>query len=79
MSRTKSGAAYIYERNEGGLRFRRLKNYRREGGILFFDQENFGVEGPDLSVDLVSPDYIGESMRYVSTVELKDIRVEPAE
>lgn len=69
--------AYSYERNEGGLRFRRLTNYRRVGGILFFDQENYGIEGPELSVDLISPGYAARSMRHVSTVELKDIRVEP--
>ncbi|MFQ5527594.1 MAG: DUF6503 family protein [Thermoanaerobaculia bacterium] len=67
--------AYSYTRNDGGLRFRRLTNYRREGGILFFDQENLGVEGPGLSVDLVSPAYVRDAMRYVSTVELREIRV----
>lgn len=69
--------AYSYKRTDGGLRFRRLTNYRRVGGILFFDQENFGVEGPGLSVYLVSPAYVQGSMRHVSTVELKDIHVGP--
>ncbi len=71
--------AYSYEVNEGGLRFRRLGNHRRFGGILFFDQENFGVEGRDLSVDLVSPAYVEESMRHVSTVELRNIVAVPLE
>jgi hypothetical protein len=68
---------YSYEVNEGGLRFRRLKDHRRVGGILLFDQENFGVEGRGLSVDLVSPAYVEASMRHVSIVELRDIVVAP--
>ncbi len=67
--------AYSYERNDGGIRFRKLFNYRRKGGILFFDQENYGVNGPGLSVDLVSPEFFRDSMHHVSTVELKDILV----
>jgi hypothetical protein len=67
--------AYSYERNDGGLRFRRLTSYRRVSGILFFNQENYGVDGPGLSVDLVTPDYFRDSMRHVSTVELRDIQV----
>lgn len=67
--------AYSYERNDGGVRFRRLTDYRRVGGILFFNQENYGVNGPGLSVDLVTPEYVRDSMRHVSTVELKDIEV----
>lgn len=68
--------AYSYTRNDGGLRFRRLKNHRRAGGILFFDQENFGVEGPELAVDVISPTYAEEALRHVSTVELRAIRVD---
>jgi len=67
--------AYSYERNGGGLRFRRLTNYRREGGILFFDQENFGTEGPGLTVEKITSVYVEEAMRHVSTIELNDIEV----
>jgi len=69
--------AYSYERNHGGIRFRKLVNYRRMDGILFFDQENYGADGPGLSVDLVSPEFFRDSMHHVSTVELKDVLVAP--
>lgn len=69
--------AYSYERNGGGLRFRKLFNYRRVGGILFFDQENWGAEGGDLAVDDLSQEFVQSRMRHVSTVTLSDIRVEP--
>ena len=69
--------AYSYDRNEGGLRFRKLFNYRRVNGLLFADQENWGVEGRGLSVDLVTPEYVRRSMRKVSVVEMKNIEVEP--
>ena len=68
--------AYSYEVNGGGLRFRRLFNYRRVGGLLFYDQENWGTEGPGLAIDLVTPEYVETRMRHVSTIELRDIEVE---
>lgn len=68
--------AYSYEGNPGGLRFRRAKNLRRVGGILFFDQENLGVEGEGLSVDQIDAKFVAQKMRVVSTVELKNLRVE---
>jgi hypothetical protein len=68
--------AYSYLRDEGGLRFRRLFNYRRVGGILFCDQQNWGAEGKGLSVDSVTPDYVHTAMRHISTVELTNIEVD---
>lgn len=68
--------AYSYNRSGGGLRFRTLVEPRRVGGILFFDQENFGIEGEGLSVDSVSADYIQGEMRHVSTITLSNIRVQ---
>lgn len=70
--------AYSFTGNPGGLRFRRPFNYRRVGGLLFFDQENFGLAGDDLSVDDLDPEMV-ESMSRVSTVQLKMIRVRPLE
>jgi hypothetical protein len=70
---------YSYASNGGGIRFRKLTNYRRVGGILFFDQENFGVDGAGLAVDRVTPDYVERAMRHVSTVELRDVSVVPLE
>ena len=69
--------AYSYDDNGGGLRFRRAVNHRRVNGLLFFDQENHGANGPGLSVDDIDPDYVRDSMRHVSTVRLESIRVEP--
>lgn len=69
--------AYSFGRGErGGLRFRPLVNYRRIGGILFADQENYAVGGPDLDVDDITPEFVAEQMRHLSTVELRDIEVE---
>ena len=68
--------AYSYEVGAGGLRFRRLFNHRRVGGLMFYDQENWGVEGKGLSVDLVTPEYIQNEMRHISTVEMRKISVE---
>lgn len=67
--------AYSFEGRPGGLRFRRAFNYRRKGGILFFDQENWGLAGDDLRVDQMGVDLV-HSMRRISTVELKNILVE---
>ena len=66
-----------YEVNGGGLRFRRLFNYRQVGEMLFYDQENWGTEGAELSVDQVTSAYVEAEMRHISTVEMRRIRVEP--
>jgi hypothetical protein len=63
--------------DKAGVRFRRSFNYRRAGGILFADQENLGAEAPGIRVDVVTPEFVAESMRVVSTVKLSDILVEP--
>ena len=68
--------AYSFTGNPGGLRFRRPFNYRRVGGLLFFDQKNLGVEGDDLSVDDLTPEMV-QTMPEVSTVQLKMIQVQP--
>ncbi len=67
--------AYSYEGNPGGLRLRRAQNHRRIGGMLFSDQENLGVEGPDLTVDSITPTFVKKKMRSISRVELRDIQV----
>ena len=67
--------AYSYDDNGGGLRFRRATNYRRVGGVLFFDQENFGVEGPGLEVDQIDPAFVRDKMRHVSTVRLENVKL----
>ena len=69
--------AYSFSGDPGGLRFRPGFDYRRVGGLLFFDQENFGVEGPDLAVESIDPEFVEEEMELVSTVTLREIEVEP--
>ena len=68
--------AYSFSGDPGGLRFRRAFNYRRVGGILFFDQENRGVEGNGLNVDGIRPDSVAD-WDLVSTVVLQEIEVSP--
>jgi hypothetical protein len=68
--------AYSFEDDPDGIRFRRLSNYRRIGGILFFDQENLGVEGDEYSVDQITPAFVEQSMREISIITLEDVRVE---
>ncbi len=67
--------AYSYDDNGGGLRFRRTVRHRRAGGLLFSDQENFGADGPGLSVDAIDAAYVRDAMRHVSTVRLEGIEV----
>lgn len=69
--------AYSFSSGNGGLRFRRGFNYRRVGGILFFDQENLGLDGPGFTVDEIDPSFVERRMRPVSTVELREIMVCP--
>ena len=69
--------AYSFEGEPDGIRFRRLFNHRRIGGVLFFDQENLGLEGDHLSVDQITPAFVKDSMREISTVTLADVRVVP--
>ena len=69
--------AYSYKGDPGGLRFRRAGNHRRIGGVLFFDQENLGLDAPGLRVDMITPEMVAERMGRISMVELSDIAVEP--
>ena len=66
--------AYSFVGNPGGLRLRRIYNHRRVGGILFYDQENWGVDGPDLSVDQIRPEGITD-WDLISRVTVDNIRV----
>ena len=67
--------AYSFVGSPGGLRFRKLYHYRRVGGLLFFDQENWGAAGDELTVEQISPDLVA-AMERISTIELRNIRVE---
>lgn len=62
---------------EGGLRFRVAFNFRRVGGILFSDNENHGIDGRGLTVDLIDESYVENEMTHISTVRLEDIGVRP--
>ena len=67
--------AYSFVGSPGGLRFRRLYNFRRVGGLLFFDQENWGAAGDDLRVEQIDSGFV-TSMERISTVELESIQVD---
>jgi len=67
--------AYSFAGSPGGLRFRKLYNFRRIGGLLFFDQENRGTAGDELTVEAISPEFVA-AMERISTVELRNIQVE---
>lgn len=64
----------------GGLTARREAfNCRRVGGILFFDQENLGVDVEGLSVDQIDERFVSERLRQISTVTLQNLQVWPLE
>lgn len=67
--------AYSFVGSPGGLRFRKLYNFRRIGGLLFFDQENWGSAGDGLTVEMINPDFVS-TMEEISTVELRSIQVD---
>lgn len=71
--------AYSFHSGDGGLRLRRAIAWHEVGGVLLSDQENLGVDGPGLAVDLVTPAYARQTMRPVSVVELSDVEVRPLE
>jgi hypothetical protein len=64
---------------DGGLRFRTAKSFRRVGGLLFEDQENYGIDEKGRRVDEITPELVANEMEHVSTVELRDVRVAPIE
>jgi hypothetical protein len=70
--------AYSFAENSGGVRFRRAFKYRRIGGLLFFDQQNYGIDRRGASVDEIDPATVGE-WDLLSTVTLRDIEVERLE
>jgi phosphohistidine phosphatase SixA len=72
---------YAYSFGDGtsstGLRFRRLSNYRRVGGLLFADATNDGVSGSeDFSVDAIDQAWVESVAQPVSEVLLTNIEVE---
>lgn len=70
--------AYSFGEGErAGLRFRRLVDHRRVGGILFADHENFGIDGTELPVDAVTPELVRERMEPISVVRIEAIEVVP--
>jgi hypothetical protein len=71
--------AYTYVNGDGsrGLRFRKLHNHRRVGGILLFDQENLGREDHSLALEEINPTTVRERLRDVSQIRLEEVKVEP--
>ncbi|HUF78087.1 MAG TPA: DUF6503 family protein [Thermoanaerobaculia bacterium] len=64
---------------DGGLRFRRAKDFRRVGGLLFADHENLGIDQEGRRVDEVTPELVEKEMKPISVIELRDIQVTPIE
>ena len=61
---------------EGGLRFRKSTNFRRIGGILFYDAENLGIDGGGaLKVESVTPEAVEKTFKKISTVVVEGIEV----
>lgn len=69
--------AYSFSAGNGGLRLRKGFNYRRVGGILFMDSENWGVGGQGRKVEEVTPKLAAKKLEKISTVTLSEIEVEP--
>lgn len=69
--------AYSFVAGGGGLRLRKGFNYRRVGGILFFDSDNYGIDGRGMRVEQITPAFAEEKMKKISTVALTGIEVEP--
>lgn len=69
--------AYSFHTGNGGLRLRRGFNYRRVGGILFMDSENWGVNGQGRRVEEVTPELLEKELEKISTVTVTDIEVRP--
>lgn len=68
--------AYSFSGNPGGLRFRKAFNFRRIDGVLFFDQENWGLDGDGLRVEQIEPGTVAD-WDLVSTVTLDSIEILP--
>ncbi|HEX2465376.1 MAG TPA: DUF6503 family protein [Thermoanaerobaculia bacterium] len=69
--------AYDFVGEPSGIRFRRAFNQRRIGGILFFDQDNIGLDGDGLDVGAIDPRFVAERLKPISKVELSRIEVRP--
>lgn len=69
--------AYRFHSGDGGVRFRRGFNYRRVGGLLFMDSENWGLDGPDHRLDDIIPGQVEKDLERISTVTLREIEVRP--
>jgi len=69
--------AYSFHTGNGGLRLRQGFNYRRVGGILFMDSENWGLDGRGRDVEEITPELLEKKLEKISTVTVSDIEVRP--
>jgi hypothetical protein len=69
--------AYSFHTGGGGLRLRKGFNYRRVGGILFMDSENWGIDGRGHDVEEITPELAEEGLERISTVTVTDVEVRP--
>jgi hypothetical protein len=69
---------YDFIVSDGGLRLRKVTGTQRVGGVLFSDQENWAVDGQGYSVNQLTPEYVAQNMKIMSTVTLTNIVVTPS-
>ena len=71
-------AMFGYDFNGGGgLRLRKVIRSQRVDGLLFSDQENYAINGRDFSVDQLTPQFVNENMKLLSTVAISNVKVTP--
>lgn len=68
--------AYLFHVNGGGLRFRDAYNERTIKGIRFADYRNFKPKNPNASLYSLDSLLINDELEFLSTIELKNIKVE---
>ena len=61
---------------DGGLRFRQVVESTRIGGVLFSTQENYAINGVNMSVDSLSAIFVSTNMKLLSTVVISEVTVE---
>ena len=66
---------YDFHVGDGGLRLRKVIESQRVGGLLFSDQENYAINGQDYSVDQLTPQFVNENMKLLSTVTISNVEV----
>lgn len=70
--------AYEFHVDGGGIRFREAINERFVEGIRFVDYNNYKPKIKDANIYKVDSLFINQSLELLSKIELKEVKVEPA-